>query len=91
MCLQIGGYPTLKLFFNGEEQETYRGRSSCHVSNGNLNVYSVLGWVRLRKGKGAAVCAKSECIACFAGGRDLSSMKQFIDNQKVTLLKETEA
>lgn len=35
--------------------------------------------------------AKSECIACFAGGRDLSSMKQFIDNQKVTLLKETEA
>ncbi|KAL3140311.1 hypothetical protein ABBQ38_004576 [Trebouxia sp. C0009 RCD-2024] len=46
---KIGGYPTLKLFFDGEEQETYRG------------------------------------------GRDLASMKEFINNQKVTLLQETKA
>lgn len=26
VVLQIGGYPTLKLFFDGEEQETYRGK-----------------------------------------------------------------
>lgn len=30
-------------------------------------------------------------FVCFAGGRDLASMKEFIHSQKVSLLQETEA
>lgn len=26
LCLQIAGYPTLKLFYDGEAQDTYRGQ-----------------------------------------------------------------
>lgn len=33
----------------------------------------------------------TQYIAYPAGGRDLPSMKQFINSQKVTLLQETEA
>ena len=31
-ALQIGGYPTLRFYFNGAEQETYRGVTSCPLS-----------------------------------------------------------
>ena len=40
--MQIGGYPTLRLYFNGAEQETYRGEAGQSLSESACGAWSML-------------------------------------------------
>lgn len=107
LCLQIAGYPTLKLFYDGEAQDTYRGEHTAPLRHAHMVHLHVSGM--------AEVCL---CIAALpfvrplvdcslklplgnlglirygrwsVGGRDLASMQDYLKQQKLSLLQETSA
>ena len=95
LSMQIAGYPTLKLFYDGEAQDTYRGELLCGA------VVCVVFELAIALCRGlpelllqlvpCVLGCTAPCCACHAGGRDLASMQDYLKQQKLSLLQETSA